>query len=627
VTLIAPDGRRTLAAGPLTLELDQGSLRYVRLGEREILRRVYVAVRDPRWVTIPMTVTQLDIEESQEAFAVNLTAEHRQGPVHFRWKGSIRGDARGSIRFEMDGEALSTFQRNRIGLCVLHPMDTCAGRPCRVRHADGTVEDSAFPRLVAPHQPFLGVRGLSYEVEPGIVADVQVEGEVFETEDQRNWSDNSFKTYSTPIDLPLPVEVKAGTRIQQAVSVRLVPEAVARRASSSPSSTIDLAIADEAVPLPALGTSLTPRSEPLTARELDRLRALRLAHLRVELVPSRDDFRAAFTQGIAAATALGLPLEVGLWLTGAPAAEVELFVRTVEELRPRLSVVLPLPIERESSPPEAMAALRARLSGVPIAGGANVYFTELNRNRAPAAVADALLFPSTPTVHMMDEPTIAENLAALGWIAETARAIGGGRPLGLSPVLLRPPARPPVPFGGEDLSAYPRHVDPRQASLFLAGWTACHVGHAARAGFARATYYLATGWRGLMYGEAGPSLPADFPAEAGAVYPVYHALADLADLAGGEVLATRSSAPIAVDGVAVRHGRSLRVLLANLTRESQVVRLPAALASAQLRRLDQTNVAMAMSDPEGFRDAPPIESTGKSIVLGPHELARIDVGD
>ena len=40
-----------------------------------------------------------------------------------------------------------------------------------------------------------------------------MEGETFETEDQRNWSDASFKTYGTPLHLPFPVEVEEGTRV------------------------------------------------------------------------------------------------------------------------------------------------------------------------------------------------------------------------------------------------------------------------------------------------------------------------------------------------------------------------------------------------------------------------------
>ena len=41
-------------------------------------------------------------------------------------------------------------------------------------------------------------------------ATVRFHGEVFESEDQRNWGDYSFKTYSTPQARPKPVAVAPG---------------------------------------------------------------------------------------------------------------------------------------------------------------------------------------------------------------------------------------------------------------------------------------------------------------------------------------------------------------------------------------------------------------------------------
>jgi hypothetical protein len=37
---------RPLRAGPLSLRYETGDLRYLRLGELEVIRRIYVAVRD-----------------------------------------------------------------------------------------------------------------------------------------------------------------------------------------------------------------------------------------------------------------------------------------------------------------------------------------------------------------------------------------------------------------------------------------------------------------------------------------------------------------------------------------------------------------------------------------------------
>ena len=217
----APELAVPLRAGPLRLVFDRGELRWIRLGEREVLRGIYVAVREEGWATVPAELEDLEIEAEPEAFRIRFRARHRRGGVRFDWVGRIQGGTDGRITYTMDGAAGSTFRRNRIGFCVLHPAEACAGRPCIVETVDGDRASSAFPSLVAAHQPFRNVRAILHEVTPGVEAEVRMEGETFETEDQRNWSDASFKTYGTPLHLPYPVEVAEGTRLAQSVTVRL----------------------------------------------------------------------------------------------------------------------------------------------------------------------------------------------------------------------------------------------------------------------------------------------------------------------------------------------------------------------------------------------------------------------
>src|SRR5262249_60395639 len=97
----------------------------------------------------------------------------------------------------------------------------CAGARCRVGHADGTIEDGEFPRLVAPDNPFREISAIAHEVAPGVWAELRMDGDVFEMEDQRNWTDASFKTFCTPLRLPFPVEVAEGTEVRQSVTLRL----------------------------------------------------------------------------------------------------------------------------------------------------------------------------------------------------------------------------------------------------------------------------------------------------------------------------------------------------------------------------------------------------------------------
>lgn len=71
---------RPLRAGPVALLLDGIDLRYLRIGEREIVRRVYAAVRDIDWNTVPGIVSDLAIEEKPDSFHVEF--EVRLSLIH-----------------------------------------------------------------------------------------------------------------------------------------------------------------------------------------------------------------------------------------------------------------------------------------------------------------------------------------------------------------------------------------------------------------------------------------------------------------------------------------------------------------------------------------------------------------
>ena len=198
-----------LTAGPLKLRFcaRSGMVREIRAGAIEVLRGIYAAVRDENWGTVPMSLSELAVGQRPEGFRVSFTASCRQGPIDFSWKGDLTGEPDGTICYEMEGVAQSTFRRNRIGLCVLHPIRECAERSCTIEKTDGSTEQGEFPGDISPHQPFRELRSITHEVA-GLRVTVTFAGDVFEMEDQRNWSDASYKTYGTPLDLPFPVEVR-----------------------------------------------------------------------------------------------------------------------------------------------------------------------------------------------------------------------------------------------------------------------------------------------------------------------------------------------------------------------------------------------------------------------------------
>jgi D-apionolactonase len=562
-----------LRAGPLRAVFDRGELRWIRLGSREVLRGIYVALRAPGWVTLPKDLSNLRVEAGPDRFRIRFTAIHRREGTHFEWQGSMDGEPDGTIRFAMDGVAHTSFLRNRIGLCVLHPIEQCAGEPCVVEHVDGRSEPLTFPRLVAPHQPFLDVRAIRHQVGPGLEAEVRLTGETFETEDQRNWSDASFKTYSTPLALPFPVEVAPGTRIVQSVTLRLIGRRESHREGEVARDAVTILVDPVAdVPVPRLGLGLRPDAPPLTPLDADRLRALRLEHLRVDLRLGEPGWREALVGAVAAAEAVGASLEAALFLPDAPETALNALAEAVRSLPAAVSCWLIFrAADRSTSAPLVTAARRLLTPASPaarFAGGTDGSFVELNRRRPSADGLDRVSFALTPQAHATDDATVVENLASLASMGESARALYGEKPLGLSPVTLRP---------RDD----PDPADPRQSSVLGAAWTAGLIGGAAASGFSSLTLYQTVGRRGVMDGDD--------------VFPIYDVLAEVAGASPGSVAAARSSRPDRVLALALRTTGRLRVLAFNLGR----------------KRLD---VRVAVG-----------KGRGRDLALEPQEIVRFDV--
>ena len=153
----------------------------------------------------------------------------------------------------------------------------------------------------------------------------------------------------------------------------------------------------------------------------------------------------------------------------------------------------------------------------------------------------------------------------------------------------------------------------------------------AESGADSVTFYETTGWRGVMETAAGSPLPEKFPSIPGAVFPLYHVLADVGEFAGGEVITSHSSDSLKVESLALRHDGRRTMLLANLTDGPQRVRVGSFAAAIDIRRLDETNARQAMMDPEHFR-AGTRETHGASndtleLTLPPFALARLDAHD
>ena len=224
---------RILTAGQLTAELDAGNLRHIRFDGVELIRAISFIVRDRNWGTYNPTIENLIVKETADGFSVTYDALARDAAQAFRYSAQISATPAGQLTFSADGSADTDFITNRTGFVVLHPIVGVAGRAVRIEHADGTIEDGTFPQLIDPVQPMMNLRALTHEAAPGLSVTCRMEGDVYEMEDQRNWTDASYKTYVRPLALPWPYTLDKGEHIAQAVTLTVDGASSAAKADTA----------------------------------------------------------------------------------------------------------------------------------------------------------------------------------------------------------------------------------------------------------------------------------------------------------------------------------------------------------------------------------------------------------
>ena len=529
--------------------------------------------QDRNWTARPWVITGEEITDTGNSFTITYTARGTFDAEPFTMNVIISGEPDGTITYSMSGGASAPFIRNRLGLCVLHPIDGIAGQPCIVEDVSGAIEESLFPLAIAPNQPFLNMCSISHEVVPEVKATVRLTGETFESEDHRNWSDASFKTYCTPISLPFPVTVQAGDVIEQSLTLHLSGPAIYQASHAPRPATITVGLPSSRQPLPRIGFQIDTDSHALTHGEVEHLRPLHPAHIRIDIDAASPDALGRLEEGLRQAKAMGTRLVPAVFATDP--AQLDLFRRQADEHAADIDHWLIFDPTTKVTPANLITAARDYLGPhVIIGAGTNLYFTELNRGRPDPDVADILTFSINPQVHASDDETIVQNLQTLQVIATNARAICGSARISVGPVTLRPRFNPNATAPDLDFSntPLPSAVDARQSSGLGAAWTAISIKYLAEPGTIDSiTYYELTGWRGLLERET-PMQAEQFRSVASEPFPLMSVFAGLVGFT--HVRPCISSDPARFDALLLDRDGALRLMVANFTADSITVEVP-----------------------------------------------------
>lgn len=484
-------------SGPWSLERRGDEIADLKYEQVTVLRSVRAIVRDENWGTPPAEI--IDIDESADD--LTLTLRYRSGEAELR--GTLAVHVRASdIRIELEITPRRAFLTNRTGLIVLHD-PRAAGSRLEITHSDGTIDHSRFPEAISPHQPAFDIRGLSCDL-PNATAELTFEGDIFEMEDQRNWTDASFKTYSRPLSKPFPYRLDSGEKVQQALTIRVKPDTHATRPHQDVGAH-RLTLHETGTIFPSIGVGI---STAPTLSPTPRLADAEFAMIELDLASS--NWQAALER----ATETNRPLDVRLIVNDGASAQVDEAIKQLQ--RHKIARIGAFQPDGEAAHVTDQAlyqslthALETHQLSAPIVGGARSHFTELNREQAriPSEL-DALTFAITPLFHSGDTEQLIESLAMQRLVAEQAARFAGARPLHIGPITLRPRfnnvSTTPEPGPSRDDLAegfgaqFTGENDPRQDAPELTAWMLASVAALASAQVESLTYFEEWGPRGVL---------------------------------------------------------------------------------------------------------------------------------
>jgi D-apionolactonase len=626
---------RILRAGPLTVEFEAGNLRHIRYHGREMIRAVSFVVRDKNWGTYAPQIGRLHFLEEPEVFRVSYEATVKEGEEEFRYSAAIEGQSDGSLSFSGKGTAISDFLTNRTGFVVLHPIEGVAGAACTIEHVDGTSEETRFPLLIDPVQPMTALRGIRHQFLPGLQVNCRMEGDTFEMEDQRNWTDASYKTYVRPLALPWPYLIAKGETVDQKVTLSVSGRvSEIESVASGLSITIGKPMSGRA--MPPLGLGLDPKNLAATEQNLSVLGEASPSHL----VFYYDPRLGHGPSDLRRVADIGRTLETELWMEFVVPTvdhfeqDIQDLSRAVRELDYPFAAVMisPAPdlkctLPGSPWPPcppleDCYRALRAALPEVRVGGGMASFFTELNRKRPPVVLLDFVTFTTVAIFHAGDDRSAMEGLESLPYLAKSVESFIDGKPYHVGPSAIGLRMNP----YGEAPMANPHNIrqamngmDPRQRGLFAAAWSVGFIARFAQGGASALTLGGTVGEFGIAYAKGNN--PQPWFDEAGGVYPVFHAIKGLAALRGQSLVDLVISNPREVQAIGVAHDGQMEVWLANLTDQTVTVELRPKLAGS-LSVLSAANFERATQDFSAMRSLEEPFSR-EAVTLPAYAIARL----
>ena len=491
-----PDTQRVEHAG-FTLDIARTAIRNITFQGAQIIDLLYTAIRPWDWST-------LDPEEHSES--VEVSGENCIITINDRINGALQGktvlilqpNGKFTIDYQLTG--LDRFEIQRWGVCLcLHTGDWMGSTVTTGPNSYRLLNEISPQRIVdgVTLGLFPASNDMNFVAPDKRSLKIVSTGKVLEAEDQRNWTDNTYKIYSGSLAEPRPFVMEKGIVWEQRVEFEVTAPAGAIADGSK-------IIAKEIASLPRIGLQFN--SEPLLpSDDLEKaLYILDIDHIRV-------NEESLTSQKIATISKSGLALEAAL-LSSNTGAELG---REVDQLSARVPAGSRLLISRQERQIVQASDLPKNETLNSYIPGSDAYLVDLHREKFE--FGNAVSYSMVPTVHSTDPETIFKTLYTQKESIEFAQKFIAPQ-VSISPITFSTRGNPETGHLRENRknSAQPEMAG-QIKNLSAAAWTLGSIFALASAGAYSGTWHELFGEFGVIYSQD----------EAVKFSPTFHALSAL----------------------------------------------------------------------------------------------------
>ena len=476
-----PDTTR-ITHGGFTLDLAREAIRNIKFEGVQLIDLLYTAIRPLDWSTLKSDEYSADVQiigsdcviTIKEIFASALAAET---------KITLSENNTFSVSYELKG--LSEYQVSRWGICFC--LNTSEWMGSSVLSSGKTY---SLAQNIAPQRVVGGVvQGLfpasneMHFVSPdNRNLKVVSTGKVLEAEDQRNWTDNTYKIYSGSLSEPFPFLMSTGAVWTQRANFEV---GVPKLTDADPAKIL----VHEIEALPSIGLQLN--GDPLLPPD-----DLEKAFVLLEIDHLRINEERLTSQKIATTAANGLILEVALLSSN----DGEALKAEVLQLSERIPAGSRLLVQREGREVVDEADLPRNESLNSYIPGTDAFLVDLQNDKK--GFGNSVSYSMSPTVHSFDTETIFKTLYTQQESIKFAQKFIAPRVF-ISPVTFSTRGNP---HSGHSRDQRLTYAEPEIAlhirTIEGAAWTLGSIFALASAGAFSGTWHELFGEFGIIYSQS-----------------------------------------------------------------------------------------------------------------------------